>query len=388
VAISSLFLSGWEYNRVLFEDPFKAHSSGLPAQVLWNGSSQFWLFEKVYCTKEALDGDFAGYEALDWSTGRIFKDLERRGFLEAVDISERSTKDQLLKHDLAAAHAQLRELHSEDSILGLLEEGNDEKLELIKCDLLSPVFEHLNCVKNISPNSIRHWMDNTITEESKETDDGKLIKRLIDPIAKSIEPLRVGSPLCRPPGSGLPEEHLRRQREIEQTVQRPLIPLLLSGQLPNEEYLKALEPTADVYKSINGQLWNDYEQNIGRLERVRDAAKDHLWPNLHANWLPELKDRPQFENEFKDILRDAILHAKFKNLDLETLTNIGITGISGGIGLLSGLLASVAGADMHVSTGVVGTATLAVRAQLVSSYKKRLEAARPLIAFYQKLNGG
>src|SRR5689334_5038044 len=97
MAMSSIFLSGWEYNRLLDDNPLKPQSSGLPAEILWQGSSQFWLFEKVYCTKEALEGEDAGWEELSWSTGYIFRDLERRGFIEAVDISSRAAGDPVLK---------------------------------------------------------------------------------------------------------------------------------------------------------------------------------------------------------------------------------------------------------------------------------------------------
>ena len=69
---NSIFLSGWEYNRLLYDDPLASRNSGIPAQVLWNGCAQFWLFEKVYVTEEAYSGDVAAEDELGWSSGYIF----------------------------------------------------------------------------------------------------------------------------------------------------------------------------------------------------------------------------------------------------------------------------------------------------------------------------
>ncbi len=75
MATDSIFLSGWEYNRVLRSDPFQSVTSGLPAQALWNGSAQFWMFKDVYCTKESLIGDLAAAE-----------DLGCKGVKSALDL--------------------------------------------------------------------------------------------------------------------------------------------------------------------------------------------------------------------------------------------------------------------------------------------------------------
>jgi hypothetical protein len=128
VAISSIFLSGWEYNRVLSDNPFAPRNSALPAQVLWNGGSQFWLFEKVYCTKEALEGDVSSYERFNWTTGYIFSDLVRRGVIETIDIAELANSDSLLKHKMTKVHGELRKQYSEEALMGLLARGESANL--------------------------------------------------------------------------------------------------------------------------------------------------------------------------------------------------------------------------------------------------------------------
>ena len=73
--INSVYLSGWEYNRLLQSEPWQPRNSALPGEVLWNGSAQFWLFENIYCTKEALDNENVAGQELNWATGKIFTEL-------------------------------------------------------------------------------------------------------------------------------------------------------------------------------------------------------------------------------------------------------------------------------------------------------------------------
>jgi hypothetical protein len=108
MAKSTVFLSGWEYNRLLSDDPLVAKTSGLPAQVLWDGSAQFWLFERVLCSRESLEGDIAATQALGWTTGFIFDDLRRRGFLEPIDLSSIASSDPQLQNDLKATWSSLK----------------------------------------------------------------------------------------------------------------------------------------------------------------------------------------------------------------------------------------------------------------------------------------
>ena len=36
---SNIYLSGWEYNRLLSKDPTEPRISALPAEILWNGAA-------------------------------------------------------------------------------------------------------------------------------------------------------------------------------------------------------------------------------------------------------------------------------------------------------------------------------------------------------------
>jgi hypothetical protein len=120
------------------------------------------------------------------------------------------------------------------------------------------VLDHLRCVKNISPGSIVH----RIGTNDKKIDAGdsavkEVTQLLIEPLYRNIDQWPIALSLCNPPGAGVGESEVRRQKEIEQRAQRPMIPALLAGKLPNSEYLDTLEGDKDAYHPINKQLWAD-----------------------------------------------------------------------------------------------------------------------------------
>src|SRR2546422_878303 len=80
MARNAVFLSGWEYNLVTDADPLAEKPSSLPAEVLWNGCAQFWLFRQVYCSDASLKGELASADALGWATSRSFIRKRTRSF--------------------------------------------------------------------------------------------------------------------------------------------------------------------------------------------------------------------------------------------------------------------------------------------------------------------
>jgi len=214
MASDSIFLSGWEYNRVLAPEPTTPCSSALPASVLWSGCAQFWLFKNVYCTVEAFNGDYANYENLGWTSGYIFGELKRRGFLKPVDLLALCQEDRKVRERLYARHALLRSAYNESTIRQLLDAGLDGELEHIKLKLLAPVFERLNCVHNVSPNSINSWIPHRSANQQDCGTDSPL-SLLADGVARATDEFRAGAKLCRPPGTGLPVDVVKAQRAVE-----------------------------------------------------------------------------------------------------------------------------------------------------------------------------
>lgn len=376
---NGIYLSGWEYNRVLKKNPLSSQQSALPAEALWNGGAQFWLFEHVYCTKEALDGEIAAAETLGWATGKIFQDLQRRGFLEAFDWKDIKRDSPLKYNCLVENHKWLSSQYDEKSILYLLSAGNDVTLEAVKLDLLKPILEHLNCIHNVSPNSINKWMASYQSNELALSRQTKAIQRLAEPFAKR-NPIKAGMRLCNPPGTGVSDSARQAQKEVEENIQKPMIPDLLAGKLSQKDYMDALLPTAKVYKPIDTQLLNDYQVNIEKLERLRDVAKSYLWKNLHDEWIPELEQNPKSLAKFERRLRDALARSCFDPF-LDYLTVVAIAIISTAVGGISLSLAPLAGLPPEATAAIAGTTT---REILSSRYKELRKESEDLTLFFQK----
>lgn len=307
---NSIYLSGWEYNRILADDPMAPRQSALPAEVLWNGSAQFWLFEHVYCTKESLVGELAAAEVLRWSTGSIFGELKTKGFLETLDWSTLPTQEPEVAEQLRKKHRKHREMGTDSKLLTLLQTADETELESIKVDLLEPLLSRYQCVNSTSINSVRQWANQAQPPTSPSATSlalGDLAAAVNSPFARSPS-LRI----CRRPGSGVSEESLAAQRRVETTVQAPMIPHLLAGILSQAEYMEAQKDYIQVFEPVNKQLLFDWRSNVGDLERVRDLAKMHLWPDLHGDWLPHLEADPTFLPEFRQLLFDAILRARLE----------------------------------------------------------------------------
>jgi len=374
---NSIYLSGWEYNRLRNDDPTAPTVSGLPAEALWNGAAQFWLFEKVYCTQESLDGDIAAAEELGWTTGRIFQDLKARGFLEAVSWRDVAAKSPLVLDELREIHGEMRQHYSESALLELLQHGYADELESIKLRLMQPILRHLGCAQNISPNSIRQWYESDKREDMTKPSLGMMLHH-------SMMRARLGFKLCNTPGTGVSVSDRNRQRDVEETVQKPMIPALLAGILPQREYHHQLQETADVYRPINEQLARDYREGIVRLERLRTLAKQYVWPMLHNDWLYRLEEEPEFFPRFAKQIVDACRAARFDPL-LENVTDWTIIGVSTGMGMGAAAIALAAGADPVLSAGVGAATGSMLKRTLDGAHARRREALKPLSLFFQAL---
>lgn len=378
--LKTIYLSGWEYNRVIRKSPLEPVASGLPAQIPWNGAAQLWMYETTYCTKEALLGDLAAYEEIGWTTGRIFADLTRRGFLTPLDWAEEVKKDPTLESDLKSVYGVLQEHYPPERIQHFLETGQDAELEWIELLLLSPICLRKHCVNNGSPNSLTQW----ISGQSAGTPSAQAIATageiLGRALSRSRAELRAWFRLCDPPGTDLPAEVMEQQRQAEQKVQRPLIPALLSGALSQQEYHREVATTREVYAPVNEQLWESYKRNRDTLERLRDVAKLHLWPQLHNEWLPELDRNPDFLTEFQSLVSAALRRSRFDPY-LRWTTDVAFITLGGTVGATA---ATLAGGD-PITSGIIGSAAGGgVRRVLEEVYGSTQKKSDNLLVFFQK----
>lgn len=389
MTLNSVYLTGWEYNRIAAADPFNSVASGLPAQCLWEGAAQFFLFETVYCTKESFDGDLAAADDLGWTTGYLFKKLRDEGILRPVDLQELAEKNPALgieyQHRADELKTQITSggLSAMESIENLIKNGAYDDLEGIKAYLLAPILKELNCANNISPNSVRHWF----TGEERRPDSQNIIRALVAPLREGRQRIRAGVELCNKPGHGLDQEVLEAQRVEEKTRQAPLIPALLSGCLAQNEYHDALRPGLDAYTPINRQLFNEFQSNFENILRLRELAQKHLWNDLHTEWIPQLVENGGYIKEFQGLVNRSLRHARFDSLlkrssDLAFGKSMPIAAAA-----LSGIVSTALNAPPEVvagTAGIVGVAAELAGGIGTDAVSKAHGKVDGLVQFYQK----
>jgi hypothetical protein len=160
---NATFETGWEYNRMIGDDPLMSRNSALPADLLRKGGAQFFLFKHVYCTKESLTFEKEAAERLGWASSSIFDEFEREGLIQAIDLQDLPfTVKNRIKHE----YDDLRNegLHG-DVIRSYLTDKDKRgvELELVKLRLLKPVMEHLKCIPSVSPSSLENWPSTSST---------------------------------------------------------------------------------------------------------------------------------------------------------------------------------------------------------------------------------
>jgi len=354
----------------------------LPAAVFWNGAHQFWLFEKVYVTKESLDNEYAAYERLGWASGKILRDLEAEGVVEAVDWQQLPAQ---VGRQLNARHARLRESYSEQLIRDLISARDGAALETFKERLIEPVMRHYHCVGSGQPNSIGNWQPDDV--KRRVADTAVDVQRHMAHLA---EPLLPGFPLCQPPGTGLHPEAMRKQAQVQENIERPLISDLLAGdgdfQGPEGylAYFDALISSRSAYEPVNKQLTSNWADQRGNLDEIRKIAKRKLWPVLHEEWIPRLLVDDEFGRKLPGIIRTA----RWLSPIADKLSNKPSRIV---LGSLAAIIAqqSFAYASRHGTPGDAAAAgTAAVSAMMATKAWQHLADAGRLAVFYQAARRG
>jgi hypothetical protein len=299
---TSVYLSGWEYNRLLQKDPAQTRVSALPASILWNGSHQLWMFENVFCTRESFENEVEATDILGWVNGTVLRDLADEGVLKTVDWQELPVE---IKDRLRRARNDTLSVLSEDQIRSAIQTGDASTLELAKAAILEPILDFHGCLESGAPNSITNWISSPHmrVHGAAEKQPGNLNNVFIR-----------GVQVCRPAGTGISDEARRRQQYAQDTVEKPMIPRLLAGEMEFqgargfEPYLRELSYVKDAYEATNAQLNSDWKANKNTLFRLRDAASKYLWPDLHGYWLPRLASQDDNEagRDFEKWIRRAL----------------------------------------------------------------------------------
>lgn len=401
LSVNSVYLSGWEYNRLLQPDPTTPRNSALPAEILWNGAAYLWLFEHVYCSTESLQNEYKANEILGWTTGRIFQELENREIVVSIDWAKDVTGT--TRRLLSDTHKTLRERYDDGHIRRLIREQSVLELEKIKIELIQPIAENKRFVVGVTPNSLSSaaWTlahDEHTVGLAARPEVQKFLADVAQPILgagagrRAAKRLAAGLLLCQRPGTGVNPREVQRQSMVQRDVEGPMIPSLLAGDgnftgaTGYEPYLDALKDYRDVYEPINTQLMSDWRQNSWKLDRLRQEASRHLWPQLHGEWLPRLLAEPSFAEELPKLLQKSMRRSVFGELlSLPSYFVFGVTVPTAG--LLTKVLAELAQlpgrpADFVslVGSGVAAAAVASAKAM----HDRKSVSCDPLALFYQK----
>ena len=373
---NSVYLSGWEYNRLLQKDPTQPRVSALPASILWNGSHQLWMFEYVYCARESYENEVEATDRLGWVNGQVLRDLTAEGILKTVDWKELPVE---IKDRLVRARESTLTVLPENQIRTAIRDGDASTLELAKALIIEPVLDHCGCVESGAPNSITNWIS------APEAPVSGASQALARSLAHQLVP---GVQVCRPPGTGISEEARLRQQHAQETVEAPMIPRLLAGEgafagrRGFEPYIRKLEGVKSAYEPANDQLNSDWQKNKTALFRLRDAARRYLWPDLHGEWLPRLADE---EDLYAARDFDKWVHSAFRlSPVVNYLENRPVKIIVGAFGPPA-LAAALAHAGIPWPDAVAGAGLAAITA---SQAKKHLDQVTRLAIFFQEARRG
>jgi len=369
--LSSVFLSGWEYNRLLHEDVTAPRNSALPAAILWAGGHQLWMFETVYCSADSFLNEVAATDQLGWVMGEILRDLVKEGVLRTVDWSVLGPET---IDALKIARSATLSVIPEDRIRAAIRLGDAATLELAKAGILEPILASIDCVESGGPNSINNWfLDGS---QSKPKSLHEYLADLARPVIGSLA-------ICRSPGASVSKADLDRQQQVQQAIEKPMIADLLAGDghyagpEGYEPYFRNLAPHKDAYEPVNAQLRHDWRGHRADVLRLRDAASRHLWPELHQTWLPLLRRgdgaaHKEFERWIKSALRLAPI-IRYLNAPPTKI-------IVGSFGPPA-LTAALAWAGVPLADAVVGGGLAALGA---TAARQHFDGVSQLALFYQE----
>jgi hypothetical protein len=380
--INSLYLSGWEYNRLLSDDPTSARNSAIPASILWNGAHQLWMFEHVYVTREAWLNERHATEELGWVMGEVLETLKDENVVRTLDWSE---FDAELREDLRDVHRAIAP-HARETIPSAIRGGASGQLEMFKNALLAPVLRRYGCVASGAPTSLETWMPSQ-TPAASESDTAQLMRRI-------AEPLLPGVQVCKRPNELASDDERRQELIVQAEIEKPMIADLLAGEGEFEgpegyvPYVAALKKKRAAYEPVSEKMRESWCDNRDQILRLRDAAQAHLWEHLHGEWLPRIEegDDEFARNEFPRLIGLALKARPFARYLDGSKVAPAIVGAIALPTLMFAVRAAAAKAGIPEGYADLGATTAIASSTVVAAKGHGIQAkqVKDLAVFYQR----
>jgi hypothetical protein len=379
--IDSLYLSGWEYNRLLADDPLAPRNSAIPSSILWSGAHQLWMFKDVYVTREAWDNELYATEELGWIMGDVLSFLQDEKIVTIVDWSE---FDIDLRKKLKEAHRKIAR-DAKEAVPKAIREGASGELEAFKNLLLEPVLDRYKCVASSAPTSLETWVS-----ARRDPPSQSAVSRLLHTIA---EPLLPGVQMFGPPPSLASDAERAGELRVQAEVEKPMITDLIAGEgefsgpqgfVP---YVDALKRDRSAYEAVNQKMRAGWLARRDEILGLREAASDHLWEHLHGEWIPRTKegDEKFVREELPRLIALALKARPFaRYLDDSKLTPTIIGAVSlSALTLGVRAAATQGGLPAEYADAVAGTAATTA-ATTAKQHSSQVRQARDLAIFYQR----
>jgi hypothetical protein len=398
--VAGVYLTGWEYNRFLSKDgPTRPRNSALPAAILWKGAHQLWMFEHIYVTREASANEQHATEELGWIMGDVLTWMSEEDALRLVDWSGlncrvrkrmaavREHELESLKRKLATAggRPEVEDMSCEEVahevVVGAIRAGRHGELERLKLLLLDPVLEDLGCVASGAPTNLETWVPASRSEPMAATLEAELQRCVAHPVIPGLV-------ACRSPATM--GSAFKDQQRVTAEVEAPLIVDLIAGlgefADPNagfKPYIEALKPHRAAYEGVNRQMREQWLANRDRLRRLRDVAREHLWPRLHQEWLPCARagDAKFVRKQLPRLVTGALTVSPFVELLDNTAIKMAV-GFAGRAALLTST--HLAAENLGVSTALTEAAALTGTEALARKLGPYWNQAADLGVFYHQ----
>lgn len=201
-------------------------------------------------------------------------------------------------------------------------------------------------------------------------------------VAKVVVP---GVQVLRTPSKMASAHDRDRQRRVQTEFEAPMIPDLIAGdrEFSGPEgyvpYIEALKTHCAAYEPVSAVMRTEWLAGTDDIKRLREAARERLWPRLHNDWLPRMmaeRDGEFVRRDFPRLIKWATRGAPFAQILDNTPLQILI-------GCVSGAALDRATNAVGIPVEVAGGAAALAAGTAGVRYRAHVRDVTDLAVFYQ-----